>query len=115
MRGAVQGGRNFKSLACEAFQWPSEEYEDRLFRITLYRHAYFLAPLLSFLNPEFFREDWDLVRDLATASSHREVVAELNRFYGRNVRDRNWSRKWFSLRISGKRVQRLSRKVFRQQ
>lgn len=64
------------------------------------------------LRPGFFREDEGFICDLATARSREEVLTELNRFYGRNVRDRNWLRKLFSLRVSGKRVQRLSRKLF---
>jgi hypothetical protein len=68
--------------------------------------------MLTKLNPGFFYEDAGLIADLASASSHAEVLSELNRFYGRNVRDRNWLRKTFSLRISGKRVLRLSRRVF---
>jgi hypothetical protein len=69
--------------------------------------------LLRKLNSDFFREDLGLIGDLATARSHAEVLTELNRFYGRNVRDRNRLRKSFSLRVSGKRVLRLSRKLFK--
>jgi hypothetical protein len=106
-------GRNFKALFCRQFHCSQEEYEQQLFRRTLNRHAFPFASVLAKVDPDFFREDRDLIRDMATAASHREVVAELNRFFGRNLRDRNWLRKWFSLRISGKRVLRLSRKVFR--
>lgn len=65
------------------------------------------------MNPSFFDEDFGLARELSTAVSHGEVLTELNRFYGRNVRDKNWFRKNLSLRISGHRVLRLSRKLFR--
>jgi hypothetical protein len=104
--------RTFKKMFCQRFKCSPEDYESRLFWGTLHRHAFPVAGLLSRMDPEFFREDEDLIRELAAAASHKEVIAELNRFFGRNVRDRNWLRKWFSLRISGKRVLKLSRKVF---
>jgi hypothetical protein len=100
-------------LFCEKFQCSPDSFESQLFSRSLHRHAVMLAGPLSRMIPEFFREDMGLINDLATAVSHGEVLTELNRFYGRNVRDRNWLRKTFSLRISGKRVLRLSRKLFR--
>ena len=91
---------------------PPNGPERQLFTRCLHRHARPFAPLLALLRPEFFREDEGFICDLATARSREEVLTELNRFYGRNVRDRNWLRKLFSLRVSGKRVQRLSRQLF---
>ncbi len=107
-------GRNetFRNLFCQRFQCPLEEFEHQIFSRCLYRHALLLAGLLSKLGPGFFREDFGLIADLATASSHAEVRMELDRFRGRNLRDRNWLRKRLSLRISGERVLRLSRKLF---
>jgi hypothetical protein len=105
--------RNFKVLFCHKFNCPPQEYENQVFSRCLHRHALPWAGLLRRLNPDFFREDDSFIADLATATSHKEVVMELNRFHGRNVRDRNWLRKKLSLRISGKRVQRLSRRLFR--
>lgn len=104
---------SFKALFCQYFACPAHQYEQQLFSRFLHRHALPLANLLAKCDPDFFREDWGLIRDLATAQTHGEVLTELNRFYGRNVRDRNWFRKRLSLRISGKRVLRLSRKLFR--
>ena len=56
--------------------------------------------------------DLGLIADLATACSHAEVRMELDRFRGRNLRDKNWLRRKLSLRISGKRVLRLSKQLF---
>ena len=105
--------RSFRTLFCDQFQCSAEEFQRQLFLRCLHRHARPFAQLLPRLDKDFFREDIGLICDLATAASHGEVLTELNRFYGRNVRDRNWLRKTFSLRISGKRVLRLSRKLFR--
>ncbi len=65
------------------------------------------------MDPLFFREDTDFIRDVGTATSRGEVICELNRFYGRNMRDRNWLRRVFFLRLSGKRVLRIYRELAR--
>ena len=103
----------FSTRFCQQFECAPAEYEEQLFARCLHRHVRFCATLLSSFDPKFFHEDQGLIRDIATAASHSEVITELNRFYGRNVRDQNWLRKTFSLRISGKRVLRLSRNLFR--
>ena len=105
-------GRDFKALFCEFFRCAPEEYEQQIFTRFLHWHARPLTGLLSKLNPRFFSEDWGLIRDLANAVTHSEVLTELNRFYGRNLRERNWVRRRLSLRLSGKRILRLSRALF---
>lgn len=104
--------KTFKALFCERFECSSLEYESHAFSVGLYRHARPFASLLARWTPEFFEEDTGFIRDLASAASRAEVLTELNRFYGRNVRDRNWVRKVCHLRISGKRIQRLARSLF---
>lgn len=110
--GADRPVARFQSLVCEYFACAPEAYEGQLFRRSLHWHVAPIAAALAKWNPAFFSEDTGLIADLASATSHAEVLSELNRFYGRNVRDRNWLRKTFSLRISGKRVLRLSRRLF---
>jgi hypothetical protein len=107
--------RTFRALFCQKFSYPHADFERQLFSRCLYRHARTLAPVLSKMDPDFFREDFSFIADLATASTHAEVRMELDRFRGRNLRDRNWLRKNLSLRISGKRVLHLSRKLFASQ
>ena len=102
----------FRALFCEKFQCASREFPRQLFLSCLHRHARPLAGIVLKMHPGTFREDFSFIADLATASSHAEVRMELDRFRGRNLRDRNWLRKSFSLRISGKRVLKLSRKLF---
>lgn len=105
-------GPDFRGLFCLHFHCSIQEFEQQLFSRCLHWHVRPLFRLLRRWNSEFFAEDVGLARDVATAASHGEVLTELNRFYGRNVRDRNWLRKTFSLRLSGKRVLRLSRQLF---
>lgn len=104
--------RSFQSLFCERYQCPVTEFESQLFTKSLYRHARPFARIVAWCVPEFFREDAGFIRDLASTSSRAEVLTELNRFYGRNVRDRNWLRKHCRIRVSGKRIQRLARSLF---
>src|SRR4029079_12814438 len=104
----------FKTLFCKRFQCSDPEFERQLFARCLHWHARLLSPIIARLSSRFFQEDLGFSGDLSTAASHGEVITELNRFYGRNVRDRNWFRKSLSLRISGKRVLRLSRQLFRE-
>jgi hypothetical protein len=104
--------KNFRAHFCERFACPADQYEQQLFAHSLHRHAVPFARILAGLSPEFFREDLGFICDLASATSRSEVLTELNRFYGRNVRDQNWLRRTFSLRVSGKRVQRLARRLF---
>jgi hypothetical protein len=110
---SARNAKNFRALFCECFGCTPQQYEHQLFSHSLHRHAVPFARLLARLSPEFFREDVGFICDLATAHSRSEVLTELNRFYGRNVRDQNWFRKTFLLRVSGKRVQRLARQLFR--
>jgi hypothetical protein len=109
---ALSRPRNFKALVCQQLRCSPQDYEERLFSYCLHLHTRPIARLLSRIDPDFFEEDIGLICDLATAGSHAEVRMELDRFYGRNLRDRNWLRKTFSLRLSGKRVLSLSRRLF---
>jgi hypothetical protein len=104
--------REFKSLFCQRFGCLNEDYEETLFWKCLHRHAIPFALILRKIDPEFFREDFDFIRELGHATSRDEVIGELNRFYGRNVRDQSWTRKHLFIRISGKRVLKIQRQVF---
>jgi hypothetical protein len=105
--------RSFQSAFCDHFGCAPEEYVHGLFWRCLYRHARPVAALLLRSRPAFFEEDFAFARDLAAAGTRREVINELNRFFGRNQRDKNWMRKTFAIRISGKRVLRLYRELSR--
>jgi hypothetical protein len=94
----------FEVLFCRMKGCPSSEFQRRVFRKTLARHAVPFAGILRRCDPDFFREDMEFIRDVGAAVSRDEVVGELNRFFGRNLRDRNWVRRVFGLRVSGMRL-----------
>lgn len=112
--GAVQSmssmDADFRQLFCAETGCEPAEFEARLFVLCLFRHA---LPARWFIQDErkFFREDWEMLRDIATARNTAEVVSELNRFYGRNRRDKNFFRTRFLLRVSGKRVLQIYRRL----
>jgi hypothetical protein len=105
---------DFRQLFSERFGCDGGDFEARVFKQCLFRHALPFVALLWRSDPEIFREDLDLVRELATARNTAEVVSELNRFYGRNARTRGFLRTTLYLRISGKRVLRLYRNLVRE-
>jgi hypothetical protein len=98
-----------------SLRWGVEaaEFESRLFRKCLFRHALPFAGLIQKLDPDFFKEDFEMLRDVASARTTEEVICELNRFFGRNARDRSFWRPNFYLRISGKRVLQVYRALTR--
>jgi hypothetical protein len=103
----------FRQLFSEKSGVGAEQFERRLFRKCLFRHALPFAWLLQKLDPHFFREDFEMLRDIASARNTDEVICELNRFFGRNARDKSIFRTVFYIRVSGKRVLRLYRKLTR--
>lgn len=104
---------SFRSLFCEAYGCAPDDFEQQLFRRCLYRPLAPLALLIARLKPAFFHEDLSFLREVGAATSRSEVVSELNRFYGRNLRDKNWIRKLLAIRVSGKRVLTLYRGLLR--
>jgi hypothetical protein len=103
---------NFKRLFCERFACSEQEYERKVFWKCVYRHALPLALVLRMADSTIFREDFDLMREVGHATCRKDVIGELNRFYGRNVRDRSWLRKLLLIRVSGKRLLKLQRRIF---
>jgi hypothetical protein len=61
--------RPFKTLFCERFSCSPQEYEERAFRRCLYRHAWFLAPIIPKFDPKFFREDFKFIGHLGQSVS----------------------------------------------
>lgn len=105
---------DFRQLFSERFGCGEVEFETRLFRECLFRHSIPFVALLRRWKPEIFREDYDLARELAATHNTGEVVSELNRFYGRNARERGFFRTTCYFRISGKRVLQLYRELARE-
>jgi hypothetical protein len=107
--------KTFKEAACERFNCSQERYEHRLFWYGLHRLALPVAVFIRWLDREFFldlfQEDFDFLREIGSVKDPEVFQVELDRFYGRNVRDKGWIRGTLSIRVSGKRLRRLKRRL----
>jgi hypothetical protein len=109
----IEWPKPFREVFCEHYQCSQDAYVMRVFWHCLYRHAMPLASMLHSRNPDFFREDFDAIREIGTAQSHDVFRNEINRFYGRNLREKKWLRRSFLIRVSGKRLMKVKNKLFR--
>src|SRR5262245_46428972 len=100
----------FRLLFSERFGCAPNEFEQKMFSKSLFWHARLFTWLIR-NKAAFFREDLEMLREVATARNTKEVVSELNRFYGRNRRDKSFLRTRCFLRVSGKRVLRIYRSL----
>lgn len=105
---------DFRQLFCQRYDLEPEQFEENLFRRCLFRHSIPIVPILLRWKPGMFREDFDLVRELASTRCRGEVVTELNRFFGRNRREGGFWRNVCLCRVSGKRVLELYRSLARE-
>jgi len=103
---------SFRAAFCAWFACPLEEYERRAFRYGLFRHAVPLAWLIYRMRPRFFAEDMDFIREIGGTTDAKMFINELNYFYGRNVREKSWLRKYGHIRVSSDRLLKFRRKMF---
>lgn len=101
----------FRELICEKLECTAAEFEERVFWKTLHWHSLPVAIWVYRKNPAAFREDFEFIREIGTVSDPDTFKTELNRFHGRNVRDKTWLRGTFSIRVSAKRLIRLKNKI----
>ena len=104
----------FREAFCALTGTPLPQFETALFRRCLYFHARFVAPILLKINSAFFDEDFDAIREIESVKCPEVLTMEIARFHGRNKRDSNWLRRWFLIRISGKRLTRWKTRCFQQ-
>ncbi|MBI4659717.1 MAG: hypothetical protein HY735_12825 [Verrucomicrobia bacterium] len=105
--------KTFKQAYCEKFHCLEEAYEKEVFWRCLYRHALPFAASIYRKKPEFFREDFDLIREVGNMEDADTFRSEINFYYGRNIRERNWLRRKLCIRLSAKRLMKLKNDVFR--
>ena len=64
------------------------------------------------IKPEVFAEDFGVIRELAGVECPEVFAMEVERFDGRNKRDRSFLRRWLGIRVSGQRLTRWKVKCF---
>jgi hypothetical protein len=104
--------QTFKLAFCQKFGYVPANYRAEVFWRSLYRHALPVAGILYRLKPEFFKEDFDLIAEIAEMTDPELFKGELNFFFGRNLRDKNWFRRILCIRVSADRLIALKNKVF---
>jgi hypothetical protein len=103
---------SFQEAYCRIHNCLPGDYEEKLLWQCLYRHA---LPVLVFLpasDSTFFKEDYELIREIGPVRDPEIFEMELNRFHGRNIRDKNWIRRALLIRISGKRLIGIKNRIF---
>jgi len=115
--GIVDQGRHWKATFrerfCERFKCAPAKFEEAVFFRCLNRHAWLFARLLFRRDRSIFREDLDFIHELGGIRDPLIFKNEVNRYHGRNVRERGWIRGAFGIRVSGKRVMKLKNRLFR--
>jgi hypothetical protein len=102
----------FKSLFCQKFKCPPEDYEERVFRKSLYWHARLLAPVMRAIQPAFFVEDFNFIRYLGDALDARQAKVDVLDF--KDTDRKNWRllHTGFRLRVSHRKARRLAFRLF---
>jgi hypothetical protein len=107
-----RAGTSFSERFCAITGTRAEMFDRKLFKKSLYAHARIVAPFLLKFRPEMFREDFEAIRELAMVDCPEIFAMEVNRFHGRNKRDRSILRQLFLIRVSGKRLLKWKAKCF---
>jgi hypothetical protein len=102
----------FQETFCQRYRCSADQYLTKAFRRCLFLHALPLASLIQRLDPAFFSEDYDLIREVGPMTDPDLFRNEINYFYGRNLRHKSWIRSLFRFRVSGNRLIRLKQRLF---
>ncbi|HTA30314.1 MAG TPA: hypothetical protein VK731_07500 [Candidatus Cybelea sp.] len=102
----------FKTLYCEKFKCAPDDYEERVFRRSLFWHARLLAPLLRTITPGFFVEDFKFIRYLGEALDARQAKVDVMDF--KDTDRKNWRllHTGLKIRVSHRKVRRLAFRLF---
>ena len=101
-------GANLKSLFCERFGCPPEDYEERAFQKLLYRHARLLAPVIRILKPSFFLEDFKFIAYLGDAVDFRQAKVDVLDFNDLGKKHWRLLHTGLRIRVSGRKARRLA-------
>ena len=102
----------FKSLFCEKFGCSPEQYEELAFRMFLFPHARFLAPVIRIFRRDFFRDDFNFIRYLGESLDVRQAKVDVLDF--KDVGRKNWRllHTGLRIRVSHRKVRRIAFQVF---
>ena len=104
--------RELRTLFCEKFDCPPDQYEERAFRRCLYWHAWLLAPVLRRLSPGLFAEDIEFIEELGQTHDGRAARSEILTFQEENRAKGGIWRNGLRLRVSGRKAANLAQRLF---
>jgi hypothetical protein len=90
-----------------------EQFTSKVFWRVLYFHAIPVACLIRLVVPDFFRLDLETIERVGQTENGREFTRDLDRFRYLNGEKHSLLRSLLFIRISGKKLVRLRRKVDR--
>ena len=94
----------FREAYCKKFGISGKEYSRHIFRRCLHRRARLFTWFLKRLDPEYFYEDFHIIRELGEMEDMSCFKPEVGRFHGRNQRSKSFLRRRLKMRLSGKRL-----------
>lgn len=104
--------RGMKTLCCERFGCPPDQYEGRAFRRCLYWHVRLLAPVLRRLSPGLVAKDIKFIQELGLTGDWRAARAEILTFQEENQAKGSIWRNGLRLRVSGRKATDLAQRLF---
>jgi hypothetical protein len=102
----------FRKLFCELEKCADDRFEKVVFWKALRRRTLPVAWILHLLNPVRFSLDFDIIRQVGSATSYYEVEAISNSLRFDYGGDNKFFRRVLGVRLSGRRILRLANTVF---
>ncbi len=96
--------RTFRQLFCEKYRCAPEAYDRKVFWRCLYRPTFPFAGLLYLVYPDFFTEDFKVIRLVGHTTTFKEFKTEIDIFYHNIRHSGGWLQHDFRIRISGSRL-----------
>ncbi|MEK7674396.1 MAG: hypothetical protein AAB676_01005 [Verrucomicrobiota bacterium] len=96
--------KTFRQVFCEKYRCAPEGYDRKVFWRCLYRPTFPFACLLYLVYPDFFSEDFKVIRLVGNSTKFKEFKTEIDIFYHNIRHSGGWLKHDFRIRISGSRL-----------
>jgi hypothetical protein len=104
---------DFRNLFSEYAHCSPEEFEEKIFWRSLHWHAVPMVALLRLIYPPFFKLDFETIERIGQTFDSREFGRDLDRYRFLNGQRHSLLRSLFLVRISGRKLVHLRRRVER--
>jgi hypothetical protein len=106
------GKHTFRALFCERLHCLPSDYEERVFRACLYRHAKLVAPVLRKMKPDLFTRDFKFIGYLGETTEPIQAIECALDYQDANFAARSFLRTVCRIRVSGRKAVALARQLF---